>query len=109
MNKPWTHEELRAMLPAARANLEKLEAEITEQDGADVKAVPPSTKEECMDYLWRLMDIAVERPLQRKEITLFGQLLAQFEQSILAERLGKKGRYYCIPEDKIMEMVNAGH
>lgn len=105
MNQPWTHEELKALLPVMREELGRLEAEIAEEDGAEVRAVPPSTKEECLDYLSRLMQIAMTRPLERREVTLHDQLLAQFEQAILAERLGKKGRYYCIPEDKIMELA----
>jgi len=105
MNQPWTHAELEALLPVVKENLHRLEAEITEEDGAEIRAVPPSTREECLEYLSRLMQIAMTRPLERREITLHDQLLAQFEQAILAEQLGKKGRYYCIHEERILELA----
>lgn len=99
---PWTHEELQVLIPKLEAKLKAVE----DEEGGDVKPVPPLTKDECLDYFWRLMDSAAVRPLNKQEIFIHGQLLAQFEQAILAERLGKKGRYYVIPEDKIMGMLN---
>jgi len=99
---PWTHEQLQALIPKVEADLKRVE----DEEGGDVKPVPPLTKDECLEYFWRLMDSAAQRALTKQEIFIHGQLLAQYEQSILAERLGKKGRYYVIPEDQIMGLLD---
>lgn len=102
---PWTHEELQAMLPKVEAQLEQAEAEAKEE-GAILKPLPPMTVEECKEYFWRLMDSAAERPLTLDECGLHGQLLAQYEQAVMARFLGKKGRYYVISEDNVLEMMS---
>lgn len=102
---PWTHEELQAMLPRVEAQLEKAEEE-AKAEGATLKPLPPLTEEECKQYFWRLMDSAADRPLTLDECGLHGQLLAQYEQAVMARCLGKKGRYYVISEDNVLEMMS---
>ena len=97
---PWTHEELQAMIPKVAAELQEIESQ---QPG--IKPIPPLAKQECMEYLYGLLDIASRRALTKEECCLLCQLMAQFEQAILAERLGKKGRFYVIPEDEIMKLA----
>jgi hypothetical protein len=106
MNKPWAHEELHEFFPEAKTRLEKQIREIEANEEA--RPLPPLSKDECIKYFFRLMDAAVERPLTRKETFIHGQLLAQFEQSVLAESLGKQGRYYVISEDHIVQAVQRG-
>jgi|SRR5581483_2922087 len=96
MRAPYTHEELQSLVPKIKEELEQLEAE-----EGPVKPIPPLAKEECIDYLFRIISAASDRPLTRSECFLFGQVLAQFEQSVIAETLGKKGRYYVLPEEVI--------
>lgn len=104
--KPWTREELSQMLPPLQDLLEQIEKEEAEV-GNEIRPVPPLTKEEAVGYLTNLVEHGKNRNLTRQECFMHGQLLAQFEQAIIAEHLGKKGRYYVIPEDKIMELANA--
>lgn len=99
---PWTREELNELIVNIEKAADKIEDEEAEF-GNDIKPVPPLTKQEALDYLNSIIDIGSNRILTRQECFIHGQLLAQFEQSIIAEHLGKKGRYYVIPEEKVME------
>lgn len=76
-----------------------------EQNEDKCKPLPPLTKDESVGYMWKLLDIASEMPLNKQQCFLFGQLLCQYEMAIIAESLGKKGRFYVIPEDKIKEIT----
>lgn len=102
---PWTHNELQSMIPKIEARLEEAEAEAKEE-GTTLKPLPPLTEQECLEYFWRLMDSASQRPLTLEECGLHGQLLSQFQQSVMARCLGKKGRYYVISEDNVLEMMS---
>lgn len=101
MSPAWTFEEIEAFIPKLKQELEETEAEFE----GKVKGFPPMTKEEAKDYLLRLGNLAEERPLTKEEAFAHGQLLCVYEQSIRAEMLGKKGRYFCISEEQIKNMV----
>jgi len=101
----WTHEELQAMIPKIEDRLDEAEAKAKEE-GCTLKPLPSLTEEECKDYLFRLLDAASARTLTLDECYLHGQILAQFEQAVIARCLGKKGRYYVISEDNIMEVMS---
>lgn len=98
---PWTHEELQGLIPKLDKKLSEVEAEQEEE----IKPLPPMTTTECLDFFWRFMDIAAERPLTQRECFIHGQLLAIYQQAVLAESMGKKGRYYVIPEESIAKLV----
>lgn len=99
---PWTREQLNEMIPKLDALLAEAEASQEEE----VKPMPPMTYDECFDFLLRLMDAAGERPLTQRECFMHGQLLAVFEQQVIAKTLGfKQGRYYVIPEEKLNELL----
>lgn len=94
---PWTREELQTLIPKLEKQLAEAEAEHEEE----IKPLPLLNKEECLDYFYRLMDIAAERPLTKRECFMHGQLLAVFEQQVMAQILCKNpGRYYVIPRRK---------
>lgn len=104
MNRtPYTLEELETILPVLEERLAE-----TEEENPDAQPLPPMTAGECMEFFKRLLDYAGERPLTKQECFIFGQLLAQFRQATMAEVLGKKGRYYCISENQIAELVERG-
>ena len=96
---PWTHKELQELIPEMEKRLEETEAEQEEE----VKPLPPMSVEECKTLLYRLMEYASERPLTARERFLHGQLLAQFQQAVMAEMLTKVkgGRFYCISEEMV--------
>lgn len=102
--KPWTHEELQAMIPVLESKLQKQE-DLAATNGEELKSIPPLTRDECLEYFFRLLDTASKRPLTLQECGLHGQLLAQFEQSAMALALGKSGRFYVISEERIMQML----
>jgi len=100
---PYTRAQLDAMIPKIEAQLKEEEAYA--EEAGTINGMPPMTKEECVDYLGRLVDVGKERLLTRKECFMHGQLLAVFEQAIMAEMLGKKGRYFVISEDQIAKLT----
>lgn len=100
MRPPWSLEELQQLLPRVRATIEEMEA-----DCPGVRPVPPLAVEETLNLLLSLFGQAVERPLTNEESILGGQLLAQFQQAVTAETLGKRGRYYVLSEEQIRQMV----
>lgn len=103
---PWTQEELDQLLPKVKKDLEKKIEETEAEQEEPVKPLPPMTKQEALDFLWRLIETTGERTLTSRERFIFSQLLAIFEQAILAERLGKKGRFYVVSEEHIMNLMN---
>jgi len=105
MNHAWTRTELEALLPKLQSSLRRDEEEAAAQ-GADLRGLPPMTKDEARHYIERLSDLAMERRLSLTEAMLFGGLLASFEMAVKAEMLGKKGaRYYVIEESQIADML----
>lgn len=96
----WSHEELQAMIPVAKRRLAEAEA----QQPFEVRGLPPLALEECLEYFSGLMDLAAKRPLTPQEVFLHDQLLSQFRQATWAEALGKKGRFYVIPESALEEL-----
>jgi len=97
---PWTKQELEQFLPKLDKQLSDIEA--TE---VGIKPLPAMEQQECLDYFYRLMDIAAVRPLTKQETFLHGQLLAVYAMAVTAEVLGKKGRSFVIHEDKINEIL----
>jgi hypothetical protein len=97
----WTLQELEQLLPKLDKELSKIEA-VEEEE---VKPLLFMDKQECMDYFFRLMNIAAIRPLTSRECFIHGQLLCVFEMSVMAEALGKKGHYFVIHEDEILERI----
>ena len=102
---PWTREELQALVPKLEANLKRTEEDMDLFFEEEIKPVPPMTENECFALLMGLMDQAHQRPLTRKECFLHGQILAQYRMAVAATVMGKKGRYYVIPEDAINQQV----
>lgn len=108
MRTPWTREELEYLIPQLEEKLVEDEQSQREDQlhGQDeVKPLPPMTMDECKDYIWRMMDAAKERPLTSRECFIFGQLLQALQQCVMAEMLGKKGRYYVVSEDQTVEIL----
>lgn len=110
MNRtPWTREDLEYLIPKVERQLAETEEEqrkLQLPGQEEVKPLPPMTSEECLEYLSRLMDYAVERPLTARERFLHDSLLCQFQQASIAEALGKKGRFYLIDENNLMKIIN---
>ena len=102
----WTQEELDRILPKLEKEVIKIQEEELE-DGNTIKPLGPMTKNEAMDYFNRITDTALTRPLTRQETFLHGQLLSVYEMAILAETLGKKGRYFVLSEDKLDQLIGA--
>jgi hypothetical protein len=102
---PWTHEELQALIPACKEEMSQIEEEEFADSGTRIKPLPPLTKNECLDYFWRLTKVAEQRPLTREETFVHSELVAQFEQAVLAERMGYKGRYYVVSQEQIEELM----
>ena len=98
---PWTHEQIQALLPKLEKSLKETEASQEEE----VRGLPAMTKEEAKDYIFRIMDYAAERPLTQREIFIHGQLLCCFEMAVMAETLGKKGRYFVVSEEHINKLM----
>lgn len=100
---PWTREELDELLP-------KLEADLAELEGGqaeEVKPLGPMSVAECLDYFWRLLELAKHRPLTESECFLFGQLVNVFQQACWAEARGHKGRCFVIPEDAVQALIDS--
>lgn len=101
---PWSHEELQEMIPAMKSQLDAEMSEVEAQEPG-IKPLPPLATEECLDYFCRLLDVASERPLTREECFIHGQLLSQYAQAVIAEKMGKKGRFYVVSEEDIMKLM----
>jgi hypothetical protein len=69
--------------------------------------VPPLTVQECKRLLFALADLAMESELTGEENFLFGQLVRQLEQAVRAETLGYSGRYYCVSEAQLEQLLQA--
>lgn len=95
--RSWTQAELDVLIPKVEQRLAAME----EEWGQEVRGLGPMTPGECLDYLNRLLDHAVERPLTHQECFLHGQLMACYEMAVRAEMLGKKGRYFVVSEEQI--------
>jgi hypothetical protein len=98
MDLPWTRAELNQLLPKIEASI----AEIAATQEEPVKGLPPLTSQECLDLFFRILDIAATRPLTQRECFIHGQLLAQYKGAIIAETLGKPGRYYVVSEEEVI-------
>ena len=96
MQLPWTLEELNAVLPAMKREIEQTEAE------SGCKPLLPMTVDEARDYLLRLFD---KSGLPDSDRFLHGQLLSVFEQAVRAHTLGHKGRFFCISEEMLREQM----
>ncbi len=97
MLNPWTHEELRQLIPKLKEKLDEMAA----QETHEVRPMPPMTADEVREHMNALLDVATTRPLTTQECFMHGQLQCCFEMAIRAEMLGKKGRYFVIPVEKI--------
>jgi len=102
MPKPWTHEEIRAMMRKLDASLKRAEAE-----EPHARPLPPMTEEECREAMFGLLDVAAGRVLTHPERFLFGQLLSQYRQAVQASMLGRRGRYYVMSEEDIARLTKA--
>lgn len=101
--QPWTHEELEKLVPRIEKELDDTEA----QYEGKVKPLPKLSQQECLDYFFRLMNIAAERPLTQEECFIHGQLLNVYRQTVMAEMLGKgkESRYMVISEDDMAQLL----
>jgi hypothetical protein len=99
-NAPWTLAELETMLAANLARIRRAEA-----DYPEARPVPPLAVAECRELLLALADRAQWDTLEDEEVFLCGQLVQQFEQAVRAETLGYKGRYYCMSEAQLEQLL----
>ena len=97
--RPYTLDELRALLPRLRAEL------LAVLKHPSCRPLPPMLREEALDFIGRILTQARSEPLTAENHFLLGQLLSVFEQAIRAEMCGLKGRWYCISESTIQQMV----
>lgn len=104
MKEPYTLDQLREHLPELSNKLKKEIEEIEEEDER-IRPLPPMTTDECLELLFRLVEIAKIRTFDCFESTLFGQLLANYRMAVQAETLGKRGRYYVMSEEDIQKIV----
>jgi hypothetical protein len=95
-----TFEEAQALIP-------KLARAVTaiEQDYPNARALPPMTVDEAYELINRLVDHAAQRVLTRDECFLHGQLISVYRMAVIAETLGKKGRYFCLSEDDLANQL----
>ncbi len=100
MRPPMTREEMRLLVPKLEANCEKDEAEF-----AGIQPLPMMTVEEAREFIYRIMTTAHERKLESHECGMLGQLLCSYEIAIRSETLRFKGRWICMSEDGIREIV----
>jgi hypothetical protein len=63
------------------------------------------SRDEVLEYIGRLLTIATTRPITEPERFIFEQLLSNFRAAVLAEAMGKKGRYFVLSEDDIGRMM----
>ena len=106
MNRvPYSLDELRARIPSLKGKIEAHERDEASL-GNDVRPCGPLTVAEARDLLLDLAGLAEERPLTRSELHLHGQLLCVYEQAVRAEMLGKKGRYFVIPESSLRNLLH---
>ncbi len=99
--KPYTFAELKKLIPKLDKKLEEDQLEF------NAKGLPPMNVEDCKELFYGLMDIAHHRPLKKNECFLHGQLLAAFEQAVMAQMLKKNNeRYYVVSETQIQKMFN---
>lgn len=99
---PWSRDELKALLPKLESRLAEAEA-----DNPECRPLPPMSLDEVFDYFDRLLSIATSRAITGSERFLFEQLLSNFRMAILAQSLGKKGRYFVLSEDDISKLIKA--
>ena len=97
---PWTLEELQAALPAVEDSLDTAEA-VCREAGFEPRPLPVLSTEECLEFFGRILDSACGSPLSPASRFLFEQLLATYRMAVLAEALGKKGRYYVFSEEDL--------
>jgi hypothetical protein len=105
---PWNREELEYLIPKLEEKLDRVEEEQRDSQlhgQEEVRPMPPMEVDECVGYLIRLVDAASKRPLTSREIFMHGQLLCVFKQAVMAEMLGKKGRYVVVSEDGIAQIL----
>ncbi len=98
MRPPWTREELDAVLPPLKQQLQEME-----DQEEQLRFILPMTLDESREFFLRFLVLAEERQLSRQECILFGQWLAVYESAIRADMLRKKGRYMVLSEDEIRD------
>lgn len=97
----WTLEELRALVPKLDAELREMEAE----QPFNVKPIGPLTRDEAHELLIALLDQAERGALTPEQGFVGGQLLAVFEQAVIAQTLGRHGRYMVVSEAELDEFM----
>ena len=100
---PWTHAELRAIVPVMEA---QLEASVSVLD-YEVRPLPVMSHAEVRDTLLNMMNVAATRALTPQECFIHGQLLAQLETAVRAQMLGFNGRFLVMTEAQILEQIEA--
>jgi len=106
MNRPYSFEELRRVIPSLKHDIESMEREEAAL-GNIARPCGPLTLAEAREFLLDLVGAAESRPLTRAEVFLHGQLLCVYEQAVRAEMLGKSGRYFVIPEAALQDLIKS--
>lgn len=106
MKSPLPFEELKRILLERRAGVDAQIADY-EAQYPDAQPLAPMTKDEALDALLLIMQVASARALTRDEIFLHGQLLAVYEQAALVAAKGYAGRWFLINEEQLLAMTAA--
>lgn len=99
MRAEWTYEELEAMKAGLLEGIER-----TERENPNIRPLPPLEEGEARSLLQTLAETATYRLLTVDEEFLVGQLLSVFRMAVIADAMGKKGRYFVVSRED-MERV----
>ena len=101
MSRPMmTFDELNALLPKLRDRIDRDEAEY------GCQYLPVMTADEAKSRMARIVDETEFRLLTKQERFLLGQLIGSFQLAVTAEAQGLKGRWICIHESGLQEIID---